>query len=137
MAGALVATALGLGKRLPVPPALRRLAAPLVRRSANLSPVARAAAIGASTPLLPCASLYTLFLAAVGSASALGGMALMSAFAVGATPALALLQAHAPLLGRFPRATIWLRRAVPLLAALVLVWRALNAGDGAAPPHCH
>ncbi len=138
MAGALVVTAVGVGKRLPLPGALKRLAGPVVRRAATFSPVARAAAIGAATPLLPCASLYGLLLAAVASASALGGAAVMAAFAIGATPALALVQAHGPFLGaRHPRAAIWLRRAVPLLAAVVLAWRALRSGGGSGPPACH
>jgi sulfite exporter TauE/SafE len=137
MAGALAASAFGLGKHIPVPAPLRRLAQPLVRKSANLAPTLRAAAIGAATPLLPCASLYGLFVAAVATSSALGGAALMMAFAIGATPALALVQAHAPLLGRHPRVSGWLRRAVPLLAAAVLVWRAVHSGAGSMPPMCH
>lgn len=137
MAGALIATALGLGKRWRVPSGLRRLALPLARKSAKLAPAARAAAIGASTPLLPCASLYPLFVAAMAAATALGGALLMSLFALGATPALALVQVHAPLVGRHPRAAHWLRRVVPLVAAALLVWRALHAGDGSSVPTCH
>jgi sulfite exporter TauE/SafE len=137
MAAALVASALGLGKRVPLPAALKRLAQPLMRKSANLAPVLRSAAIGAATPLLPCASLYGLFLAAVAASSALGGAALMAAFATGATPALALVQAHAPIIRQHPRLATALRRTVPLLAAAVLVWRALHAGTAATPPSCH
>jgi uncharacterized protein len=137
MAGALAASAFGLGKRLPVPGALKRLAHPLMRKSANLAPTLRSAAIGAATPLLPCAILYGLFVAAVATSSALGGAVLMAAFAVGATPALALVQAHAPLLGRHPRVATWVRRAAPLLAAAVLVWRAVHSGAAGAPPSCH
>jgi uncharacterized protein len=137
MAGALTATAFGVGKRLPVPTALRRLAQPVVRRAAKFSPVARAAAIGAATPLLPCATLYGLLVAAAATASALGGAALMAAFALGATPVLAIIQGHGPLLARHPRAAGFVRRAVPLLAAAVLIWRAVHAGGGDAPPTCH
>jgi uncharacterized protein len=137
MAGALVATAFGVGKRLPVPGLLKRLAAPLIRKSAKLAPVARAGAIGAATPLLPCATVYGLFVAAVAAASALGGAMLMAAFALGATPSLLLVQAHAPLIGRHPRAANLLRRLVPLVAAAVLVWRAVHAGTAMVPPSCH
>ncbi|HEY0711188.1 MAG TPA: sulfite exporter TauE/SafE family protein [Polyangia bacterium] len=137
MAGALIAGAAGVGKRLPVPSLLRRLATPVLRKTANFAPVARAAAIGASTPLLPCASLYALFLATIAAASAWGGGLLMAGFAVGASPAIALVQAHAPLLTRYPRATLWLRRAVPLVAAAILIWRATHAGSTTAPPTCH
>jgi sulfite exporter TauE/SafE len=136
MASALVATSLGWSKRLPLPGPLKRLAQPLIRKAANLAPLARSAAIGAATPLLPCAILYGLFLAAIAASSTLGGAGVMAAFAVGATPALALVQAHAPLLSRFPRAVTFVRRAVPLLAAVVLVWRAVHAG-GDLPPRCH
>jgi sulfite exporter TauE/SafE len=137
MAGALAASAFGLGKRLPVPGPLKNLVRPLVRKSANLAPTLRSAAIGAATPLLPCASLYGLLVAAVATSSALGGAALTAAFAVGATPALALVQAHAPLLARHPRAAMWFRRAAPLLAAVVLVWRAVHTGAAGSPPTCH
>jgi uncharacterized protein len=137
MAGALTATALGVGKRLPVPGALRRLAQPLIRRAAKFSPPGRAAAIGAATPLLPCGTLYGLFVTAAATASAIGGAALMAAFALGATPVLALVQGQGPLLARHPRAGALFRRVVPLLAAAALVWRAVHAGDGSAPPACH
>ncbi|HEY0706023.1 MAG TPA: sulfite exporter TauE/SafE family protein [Polyangia bacterium] len=137
MAGALVASAAGVGKQIPVPAVLKRLAAPIVRKSANFAPGARAAAIGAATPLLPCGSLYGLFVAAMAAASAVSGGVLMAAFAVGASPALALVQAHAPLLNRYPRASLWVRRLVPLLAAAALVWRAAQLGDGSAAPTCH
>lgn len=137
MAGALVATAFGVGKRLPVPGVLKRLAAPVIRKSAKLAPVARAGAIGAATPLLPCATVYGLFVAAVAAASALGGATLMAAFALGATPSLVLVQAHAPVIDRHPRAANLLRRVVPLLAAAVLVWRAVHAGTAMTPPSCH
>jgi sulfite exporter TauE/SafE len=133
MAGALVSTAFGWGKRIPVPAGLRRLAQPLLRKSARLAPAARAAAIGAGTPLLPCGILYGLFLAAVAASSAGAGAGLMAAFALGATPALSLVQVHSPLLARFPRALALSRRLVPLLAAFVLVWRAFHAGS----PSCH
>jgi sulfite exporter TauE/SafE len=137
MASSLVATSLGLGKRLPVPAVLKRLAGPLMKRSANLAPVARAAAIGAATPLLPCALLYGLFIAATAAGTTAAGAAIMAAFALGATPALALVQGHTRLLARFPRAVTAARRAAPLLAAVVLVWRAVHAGDAHTPPSCH
>jgi sulfite exporter TauE/SafE len=137
MAASLVGTAFRWSRHLPVPAPLRRLAQPVLRRSANLAPAARAAAIGAGTALLPCAILYGLYLAAVAASSPAGGAAITAAFALGATPALAAVQAHAPLLSRSPRAAALLRRLVPLLAALVLVWRAVHAGSAGATPTCH
>jgi sulfite exporter TauE/SafE len=135
MAAALIATGLGLGHRLPIPGALKRALAVWVRATAKFSPALRAGAIGAATPLLPCATLFGLVLAATTSGSGLAGAGLMGAFALGATPALALVQAHAPALRRHPRVALWVQRAVPLLAAAVLIWRAVNAGagGGAAP----
>lgn len=137
MVAALIATGLGLGHRLPVPRALQRALSAWVRTSAKFSPVVRAGAIGAATPLLPCATLFGLVLAATASGSGLAGAGLMASFALGATPALAVVQAHAPALRRHPRVAMWVQRAVPLLAAAVLVWRAINAGDGGTPPSCH
>jgi sulfite exporter TauE/SafE len=137
MASALVATSLGAGRHLPVPQVLRKLAHPIIRRTANHAPALRAAAIGAATPLLPCAMLYGLFVAAAAAASGLGGAGVMAGFALGATPALALVQAHAPALARFPRMNPVARRLLPLAAAIVLVWRAVAGGAGGAPPACH
>lgn len=137
MAALLIAAGLGLGHRLPVPRALRRALSAWMRRSAKFSPVVRSGAIGAATPLLPCATLYGLVLAATASGSSLAGTGLMASFALGATPALAVVQAHAPALRRYPRVAMWVQRAVPLLAAAVLIWRAVSGGVSGAPPSCH
>jgi uncharacterized protein len=133
MAAALVASALGLGRALPAPAFLKNLLGRFARKSAKFSPLARAAALGAATPLLPCAALYAVMLAAAATGSSVAGALLMAAFALGATPALAVMQFHAPLLRRHPRLALAAGRAFPLLAAAVLVWRALHAGA----PTCH
>jgi sulfite exporter TauE/SafE len=137
MAAVLVLSALGLHHRLAAPAALKRLLGVWMRRSAEFSPLVRAAAIGAATPLLPCAALYGLLLTAAATGSAFIGAGLMGAFALGATPALVLVQAHAPALRRHPRLALWVQRAVPLVAAAVLVWRAVHAGSASTPPSCH
>jgi sulfite exporter TauE/SafE len=136
MAVVLVVSALGLHRRT-APASLKRVLGLWMRRSAEFSPLVRAGAIGAATPLLPCAALYGLVLAAAATGSPLAGAGLMGAFALGATPALALVQAHAPALRGHPRLAAWVQRAIPLVAAAVLIWRAVHTGDGATPPSCH
>jgi len=137
MAAGLVATALELPKRLAPLPGVRTVSAWVVKASAGFAPEARAGAMGAVTPLLPCGLVYGISLAALASGSALGGFAVMGAFALGGAPALAAAQLG--LAGRGGRIGLFARRAVPLAAAAVLVWRVLKTGAAPAeePPHCH
>ena len=58
----------------------------------------------------------------------------MSAFAVGSLPALGAVQAGARWTTRWPTLSWALRKAVPLFAAGVLIWRAVQA---ATDPGCH
>jgi len=87
----------------------------------NISQVPRAALLGALTPLLPCGLLYAMFAAAIASGSTGQGAVLGGAFALGAVPALAAAQLGSRWLARAPA---WSRRVVPVVAALVLIWRA-------------
>ena len=137
MALGLLATALELPKRLAPLPGVRRVSGWVVAKSARFAPEARAGAMGAVTPLLPCGLVYGIALAALASGSAVSGLTVMGAFALGGVPALAAAQLQVGFLGRFGRAGAVARRAVPALAAVVLVWRALQAGEPAEPPHCH
>lgn len=138
MAIGLAATALELPRRLPALPGLAAAGRQIARWGARTTPSGRAFALGAATPLLPCGLLYGLFLAAVGAGSAAGGALVLGLFGVGSLPGLAAAQAGTAWTGRFPRAELVLRRAVPLVAAGVLVWRALMApAAGAAAPPCH
>ncbi|MCA2976971.1 MAG: sulfite exporter TauE/SafE family protein [Myxococcaceae bacterium] len=127
MAAGLVATALELGKRLRPLPFAHRLSSAMVRAAARLHPAWRSFVIGLATPLLPCGLLAGVFLAAMATGGALGGGALMGAFALGAVPALASTQAGAGLGARWPTLSWAMRRAVPLFAAGVLVYRAVLA----------
>lgn len=62
----------------------------------------------------------------------------MGAFALGSTPALAAVQSGSGFLQRWPTAARALRRGIPLVAAAVIVWRALHVGDaGGGTPPCH
>lgn len=137
MAAGLIATALDLGRHLKPLPGVRHLSSWLVKTGAGFAPAARAGAMGAATPFLPCGLVYGMALAALGSGSAFGGFAVMGAFALGAVPLLAATQAQAGLWRRHARLFAVARRAVPLLAAGVLVWRALGAHSDAPPDHCH
>lgn len=136
MAAALVASALELGKRLRPVPGLARLAGGLMRLGAKFSSTSRAGAMGAVTPLLPCGLLFGVYAAALASSSFWGGALLMGAFALGGVAALLGAQLQAGLWREQPRvAAFVLKRAMPLLAAAVLVYRAVGAGSG--QPSCH
>jgi sulfite exporter TauE/SafE len=141
MAAGLVLSALGVGAKVRRAPVLAQIPRRLARAGARISPPRRAALRGLATPFLPCGLLYGAFLMAAGAASVAGGALVMAAFGLGSVPALALVQALVPgggaRLAAHPRAAAFARRAIPLVAAVVLVWRAVAAQSGAAAPHCH
>ena len=136
LAAGLVASALEIGRYVPALPWLGRATRSVGRLAARLSPTGRGLALGAVTPLLPCGLLYGLFLAAGAAGSSQGGALLMAAFAIGATPALVAVQGGSGFLERWPRMARVLRRGVPLLAAAIIVWRAVHVGTAAAAT-CH
>jgi sulfite exporter TauE/SafE len=136
MAAALVASALELGKRLRPLPGLSHVAGAIARAGAKFSLLSKAGAMGAVTPLLPCGLLYGVYAAALASSSFGGGALLMGAFALGGLPALLGAQLQTGLWQRRPRvATFVLKRAVPLVAAAVLIYR--TVGVTAGHPSCH
>jgi sulfite exporter TauE/SafE len=90
--------------------------------------------MGALTPFLPCGLLYGMFLAAIATGTPLGGALVMLAFSLGAVPALAAVQFGTSRVGQRPRVALVARRVVPLVAAGVLIVRALTARS--APPQC-
>lgn len=135
MALGLVVTAFDLGKHLRPLPGVAQVSRALARAGARLPPWGRAAALGAATPFLPCGLLYGVFLAALATNSATGGALVMSAFALGAIPLLGAVQLGARSLDRWPTAALVLRRVVPLVAAVVLIVRAVLAQQSAA--QCH
>lgn len=132
MVAGLLAVAFEAGRRLRIGSALGSLARRLTALGARWTPMARAALFGAATPLLPCGLLWGIFLVAAGAGGSGAGALVMLAFALGSTPGLAVVQAGAAWAGRWPRAERALRVAVPLVAALVVAWRAWFAGAGAA-----
>jgi len=137
MAAGLAASAFELGRRLPAVSALSAVARRIAGLGARLGAAGRAFALGAATPLLPCGLLWGIFLAAVGAGTPLGGSLVLVGFGVGSTPGLAAVQAGAAWSGRHPRVETVLRRAIPLLAAAFLVWRALMVPGAHAAPACH
>jgi len=142
MAGGLALSALRVGARVHAVPVLAQIPRKTARIGARFSPVARAGLLGAATPFLPCGLLYGGFLMAASAGSALGGALVMAAFGLAGVPSLAVVQALLPggavRWSAYPRLVLAVRRGVPLLAAAVLVWRALaSAGPVGGPPHCH
>ena len=135
MVAGLVLSALEVTRRLPALPGLARVPRLVARLGARFSPETRAAIRGAATPFLPCGLLYGAFVVALGTGAPLAGAAVMLAFSLGALPALLLVQAGARRLAPAGTAGPIVRRAVPLLAAAVVAWRAIGSAGG--PPRCH
>lgn len=135
LAGLLVASALGLVERLPQIPQFAQLTRRAGRQSAGFAPTVRAAVLGGLTPLLPCGLLYGLWATSLVAGSATGGALLAGGFALGAVPALAFAQFGSEWLRRLPSgAHLVIRRVLPLVAAAVLIWRAVMIP---AAPYCH
>ncbi len=129
MALGLVMSAFELGRHLKPLPGVARVSGVLARAGARLPPWGRALLLGAATPFLPCGLLYGFFVSAMASGSGLNGAVLMLAFALGSGPALFAVQLGANAWARWPKATALLRRTVPLVAAIVIVARALMAPE--------
>lgn len=126
----LLATAFDVGRHLPSLPGIGKIAGAVARWSRGFSPTVRSAAIGALTPLLPCGLLYGLFVAALAAGSVSGGALVMGGFALGSAPALLLAQVQTGWLRKLPPAVAFgVQRAMPVLAAVVLVYRAVMVGD--------
>lgn len=127
MAAGLVMSALELGKVLKPLPGVARISGWLAKTGAKLPPSGRALLLGAATPFLPCGLLYGFFVSAMAAGSGLNGLVLMLAFALGSAPALFAVQLGANAWTRWPKATALVRRTVPLVAAVLIVVRALMA----------
>ncbi|WIG98925.1 sulfite exporter TauE/SafE family protein [Myxococcus sp. SDU36] len=136
MAAALIASALELGKRLRPLPGMANLARRVTRWGAKFSWTGRASAMGAVTPLLPCGLLYGVFAVALASGSFPGGALVLGAFALGGLPALLGAQLQAALWKQCPKQVSFvLQRAVPLVAAALLIYRAVSVNPGGASCH--
>lgn len=124
MAAGLVITALDLAKHARPIPGVAAISRALARAGATMQPATRSFLLGAATPFLPCGLLYGLFLAAIATGTPWGGAAVLGAFSLGALPALGAVQLGAQV-STSPRLALIARRVVPLVAAVVLVVRAL------------
>ncbi|HVU62426.1 MAG TPA: sulfite exporter TauE/SafE family protein [Phycisphaerales bacterium] len=114
----LIAVARHLGVRIPrvpLPPALIHLARAGHAKAFVLSPLARAAAVGLLTTLLPCGWLYAFAITSAGTASPLWGAVTMAAFWAGTLPMMGALGLGAQSLSG-P-----LRKHLPLTTSLLLV----------------
>jgi hypothetical protein len=130
-AGMLVLALAGVRGAASIPglgSALRRVLA----RTRAWPPTLQAAALGASTPLLPCGLLWAACAGAAVAGSAPAGGAVMAAFAVGSLPLLLLAQTQvAGIARRFgPAALQRVQRGAMLLAAAALVFRGVAALQG-------
>ena len=101
--------------RLPVPPALLRLATSGHRRVNAWSPLSRAVAIGLLTTLLPCHWLYTFVATAAGTANPVHGALVMSFFWLGTLPVLVVAGTS------ITKCLGPLRRYTPALTSLLMV----------------
>ncbi len=101
--------------RAPLPGVLRAAVTGGHRRVMDWNPLARAAAIGLLTTLLPCGWLYAFAITAAGTASPVRGAATMAAFWVGTLPMMLSLGVGVQAL------TGPLRRRLPLVTSLLLV----------------
>lgn len=136
LAATLIAAALNLGGRLAPIPGLLGVFRRVGLFAQRLPGTSRALLLGAITPLLPCGLLYGMFATSVATASFVGGALALGAFGLGAIPALLVAQvAGARLLLAGSGPALLARRAIPAVAAMVLVYRALHAGAG--HPTCH
>jgi len=121
----LVIIAFGMEKRMPCPAFLSRLTMRLRLRLLR-GPSGRGGfAVGVATPLLPCAPLWIVLIAALASGSTWRGTEMMAAFALGTIPLLWITQGGwVWVRGRMGvRGLNWTRRALALLTAGLLTWR--------------
>jgi sulfite exporter TauE/SafE len=117
--------ALGLDRWLPKPLFLSRPLAQFRQKMFVMPPHARAALLGAATPLLPCGPLYLMLGLSLANGSAWRGGEFALAFGLGTLPLLWLAQSQMHLLNlRFgPRTTRLVQRGLALSAALIMAWR--------------
>ncbi|HTV17067.1 MAG TPA: sulfite exporter TauE/SafE family protein [Polyangiaceae bacterium] len=141
---ALVALGRRASRRSPLVRRLEPLFVALASNVRQRSPVARAAALGLASALLPCGWLYAFVMLAAGSGSGAAGALTMLSFWAGTVPALlglgvGLGRLSARLRARLPVASA----AVVLVACALNVaerWPLASATEPSASPHppsCH
>lgn len=132
-----LAVAVGLDKwvRIPMP---KGAMAWMASASSKCGAWGRAAVLGFFTPLLPCAPLYLVLMAAALSGSAVAGGAIMAAFGIGTVPLLFVLQTQFFRLGALwsPRTMEYLRRGLALASVVLLLMRGTYSAHTGCPM-CH
>lgn len=128
----LVANMLGLDRLLGALPGSGKVVRGAMTAARRWPAAARAATLGAVTPILPCGVLWALYGTALMSGTALSGAATTAGFAAGSAPLLGLAQLQAGSLRRWlgPERARWFARAMMLIAAGVLVWRSFAGASG-------
>jgi uncharacterized protein len=129
-----LAVVVGLDKRVRVPLPKGSMAW-LGAASARCGARGRAGVLGFFTPLLPCAPLYLVVVAAALSGSAWAGGSIMAAFAFGTVPLLLVLQSQFfRMSARWSPTTMdYLRRGLALAAVVLLLVRGTFGGAESCP----
>lgn len=129
-----LAVVVGLDKRLRIPIPKSTMAW-LGATSVRCGVRGRAGVLGFFTPLLPCAPLYLVVVAAALSGSAWSGSSIMASFAVGTVPLLLVLQSQFFRLGaRWSPVTMdYVRRGLALVAVGLLLMRGTYTGSSGCP----
>ncbi|MEM0983605.1 MAG: sulfite exporter TauE/SafE family protein, partial [Planctomycetota bacterium] len=113
-----IALAQQLGAKLPkprLPGSLQKAAERAHGWAFGLPPIARAAAVGMLTPLLPCGWLYLFVLIAAGTGNPAVGALVMASFWLGTVPALAAVGVG------LQKLTGPLRRHLPTLTSVLII----------------
>lgn len=132
-----LAVVVGFDKRIRVPMPKGTMAW-LGAASVRCGSRGGAGVLGFFTPLLPCAPLYLVLVAAALSGSAWSGGGIMTAFALGTVPLLLVLQSQFYRMGRrWSSLTMdYLRRGLALASVVLLLLRGnFTASTGC--PMCH
>lgn len=134
--------AFGWDKGLPLPGVFGKISRWLTQRAVSLPKPIAALTLGLGTPFLPCGPLYLAIGVVLFAGSMVTGAMLMAAFIAGTIPVLVLLQLNwSWLSGKLsPQWLRHLQRAVALMAAAMVIWRALGGATLNAPhgcPLCH
>jgi sulfite exporter TauE/SafE len=139
LAGIFLMIALGLDRWIPKPGFLTRPVARIRLWAMQVPAPARAMALGACTPLLPCGPLYLMFALAMSQGTALAGAQVVFAFGLGTLPLLWFAQSRMQFVGvRFSPQTVHrVQRGLAFAAVVVIAWRMRGTFTGEAAVACH
>lgn len=120
----LVAIVFGFDRRLAALPGLGKITLAIRMKTLKFPPIARAAVVGAATPLLPCGPLYAVLALALAGGSALRGAETMLAFGLGPVAAIWTVQVSSAWMNRRlgAKGFLFAKRGLAAMAALSLAW---------------